>query len=476
MSISATGFMRGDVVPRRPSPPARPKRAPWGVLELIAVSPTIFPALLYIPGMFAVRTPLRILDFTLVLIAWAWVLSRGRRAVGRPYIPQILLGACAIWLLLSIFHPTTNSLFSGTAEAVLVVSIMCPVFWVPQLKIPPERLTRVLRLLFFANLLSSLWGLGQIYKPDRFNPPDLQIAHRMEGGVDARSMTTAAGRTIIRPCGLTDTPGGAAVASANVLLIGLIWSLRPMAFWRRGILIGLVFLAMGVIYMSQVRVTLLTSVGSLAVTTGVFVLRRNFGKATVLLVILASLVVSSLAWAAYVGGAEAVERFAALLDSDAATIYKKNRGGFVQRTIENDVPRYPLGAGLGRWGQIFYYFGDKKDPFGVGRGELYSEVQLTSWVYDGGLPLVFGYSAAIAVAMWITFRIAVHGNDPEVSFWACVIFAMDLTLAVSVMGYMPFIGPSGVQFWLLTTALYVANEQAGVAARKAKRAALRGMT
>jgi hypothetical protein len=124
--------MRGNIAPvPRPGRAARPKRVPWGVLELIAVSPTVFPALLFIPGSAAIRTPLRILDFTLVLIVWAWVMINGRRMVGRPYKPQMLLGACAVWLLLSIFHPTTNSLFSGTAQAVLVISIMSPVFWVP---------------------------------------------------------------------------------------------------------------------------------------------------------------------------------------------------------------------------------------------------------------------------------------------------------------------------------------------------------
>jgi len=458
----------------RPVPGPRPARAPWGVLELIAVSPTVFPALLFIPGMFALRTPLRILDFTLVLFVWAWVLIRGGGQVGRPYVPQILLGCCAGWLLISIFHPTTNSLISGTAEAVLVVSIMSPVFWVPMLKITPQRLTRVLRLLFLANLLSSLWGLGQVYQPERFNPPDYQIFHQNEDIKASLTLTTASGREIVRPSGLTDTPGGAAVASANVLLIGLIWALRPMAFWRRGILIGLGFMAMGVIYISQVRVMLLTTVGSLTVTTGLFVLRRNVGKAAVLAGVLTALVFGALAWASFVGGEEATRRFAELLEQDAGATYQKNRGGFLQQAIHVYIPRYPLGAGLGRWGQIFYYFGDKKYPFGVGKGELYSEIQLTAWVFDGGLPLVFGYCAAIAAAMWLTFRIALRGNDPDVSYWGCVVFAIGLTLVVCCLGAMPFIGPPGVQFWLLMTTLYAANEQAAVAARRARRAAARG--
>lgn len=482
MSIPISGTIRGGMAPGRPAAAApsaaRPKRPPWGWLELIAVSPTIIPALQYVPGAAAIRTPLRMVDYSLVLLVWGMILIFGKgRQIGRPFVPKYFLGACAAWLLVSILHPTTNSLFSGLAQAMLVISIMCPVFWVPQLTISPARMGRLLRLIFLANMLSSLWGLGQVYQPDRFNPPEIALFKRKEELKGALSLKTSSGREIIRPCGLTDIPGGASVASANVLFIGLIWSMGPMKLWRRAILLGLGFTAMGVIYLSQVRAILLTTVASLMVTAAVLALRRDFVKAMILSVILGSLVVGGLSWAAFVGGEEATKRFAQLIEEDAMSTYQKNRGGFVQRTIEVDIPRFPLGAGLGRWGQIFYYFGNKSDPFGVGRGELYSEVQLTAWIYDGGLPLLFGYVAAIGIAMWTTLRIALRGNDPDVSYWACAVFAMGLALIASAMGAMPFIGPTGVQFWLLVTTVYVANEQAGVAARKAARAAaLRGAT
>jgi len=478
VSIPGSGTIHDPAAPRRPATPAaspKPKPPPWGGLEVIALTPTIFPALLFIPGVSAIRTPLRIADFTMVLLVWAAVLIFGGRVPRiRTYPPAMILGGCAVWLLMSIMHPTTNSLISGTAGAVLSISIMCPVFWVPLLKISPERLSRVLRLIFFANLLSALWGLGQVYQPDRFNPPDVHLFNRDANKREALSLTTSSGRTFYRPFGLTDTPGGAAGAAANVVIIRLILSLRPLPLWRRAILLGTGFLAMAIIYLSQVRVTLLTTVAGLIVTAAVFVLRRDFFKATFLSICLGSIVVGSLSWVAFVGGAEMIERFVDLLDEDMATNYQKNRGGFVQQTLELDIPRYPLGAGLGRWGQTYFYFGNKSFPFGVGRGELYSEVQVTSWVYDGGVPLLFGYYAALGVALWIVFRIALHANDPDVSFWACVIFTMGLVLLVSTVGWIPFIGPPGLQFWLLTTALYVANEQAGVAARKAKAAARRG--
>jgi len=453
---------------------AKAAREPWGALELIALSRTVIPALQYIPGANVVRTPLRVVDYSLVLLVWAWVLVHGRRQVGRTFVPKLLLAVCAGWLLISIAHPTTNSLISGTAQAFLVISIMSPVFWVPQLKITPERMSRLLRLIFFANLLSSMWGLGQVYMPDRFNPPDIAIFHRSVGMEGALSLTTSSGRRIIRPCGLTDTPGAAAGASANVIIIGLLWSLRPMPLWRRAALVGVCFFATGIIYISQVRVMLLTMVASLIATTVVFVLRGSFGKATVLAVILGTLVAGGLGWAAYVGGEAATKRFAALFEEDALTTYQQHRGGFLQKAIYEELPRFPLGAGLGRWGQIYYYFGNKAFPFGVGRGELYSEIQISAWVYDGGLPLLAMYASAALLAVWSAFRLALHANDPALSNAACPIFAMGLTLLAVCLGAMPFIGPAGVQFWLLTTALFVSNEQTGVAARRARLAAARG--
>jgi hypothetical protein len=480
LGIPAPRTTRGAAPPNRrrdsPTPAKKPKGPPWGVLELASVSSTVFPAMLYIPGFTALRTPLRVLDYTLVLMIWAWVLVRGGREVGRPFPARIWLAGCAVWLLLSIFHPTTNSLISGTAEAVLVISIMSPVFWVPALKIPPERLKRIIRLIFLASLASALWGLGQVYMPERFNPPDVKRFHDENNGEALQrdlKLTLASGQEIIRPCGLTDNPGGAAAAAVNVLLIGLVWALRPMALWRRGVLVGLGFMSMGIMYLSQVRTALISSVGGLAVTAGLFALRRNFGRSLALAVILAALAAGSLAWAIRVGGEEAIERFAALLDQGTSA-YQDNRGVFINRTLTVLIPRYPLGAGLGRWGQSYYYFGNKSDPFGVGRGELYSELQLTAWVYDGGVPLTLAYITAICVAMWHVCRIALRGHDPEVSYWACAVFAIGLTLMAAAMVIMPFIGPTGVQFWLLVTTLYTADEQARIANRKARTAALRG--
>ena len=63
----------------------------------------------------------------------------------------------------------------------------------------------------------------------------------------------AAGRKILRPCGLTDTPGAVSPAGATAALIGLCWALRPIAFWKRLASLGLAFVGVAVIYFTHVR-------------------------------------------------------------------------------------------------------------------------------------------------------------------------------------------------------------------------------
>ena len=83
--------------PRRPSPKPSPKassvRVPmpkWGWLEWFMVAQTALPALMFIPGLSAVRTPSRIAAFSIALVAWGVICGEGvrtrpgRRVPGDP--------------------------------------------------------------------------------------------------------------------------------------------------------------------------------------------------------------------------------------------------------------------------------------------------------------------------------------------------------------------------------------------------------
>ena len=59
------------------------------------------------------------------------------------------------------------------------------------------------------------------------------------------------------------------------------------------------------------------------------------------------------------------------------------------------------------------------------------------------------------------------------AYWAGVVFVYAVAVGVSVFSGPPFVGPAGVQFWVLLGARYGAQEQSRVDALKAKARAAR---
>src|SRR5437879_43578 len=102
-----------------PPPPARGRvparraasRAPaWGWLEVFVLSQTFLPALLFVPGLSAARTALRIAAYAIAPVAWFFV-ARGRRLPGADSFPaRPWLLAATAWLSLSVLHPNSYSL------------------------------------------------------------------------------------------------------------------------------------------------------------------------------------------------------------------------------------------------------------------------------------------------------------------------------------------------------------------------------
>src|SRR4051794_22657829 len=87
----------GRTTSDRPSPAARPgaaraargpaPRLPWGWLEVFVLSQTFLPALLFVPGITAVRTPIRIAAYAIAPVAWFFVARRARRSPGAESFP-----------------------------------------------------------------------------------------------------------------------------------------------------------------------------------------------------------------------------------------------------------------------------------------------------------------------------------------------------------------------------------------------------
>ncbi len=461
--------------PQRPAPPFRPtprvaagvwgggvRMVPWGWLEWTILSQTLLPALLFVPGMSAVRIVTRVGVYAIALLAWVALLIKGRRPPGggHPSTPWLL--AASVWLVLSLANPGLNSPASGLAQIVVNLAILAPAFWGASALISRRQVGRVMAILLLCNSASALMGIGQVLRPNTFNPPDIRF---IEGMTDAenQSYEGANGQMIMRPCGLTDSPGiGASSAGLMAALLGVGWTLRPMATWKRLGSLGLAMAGLILIYFSQVRVMLLILVGSLATLMGLMAVQRQFRKLTQMGAACALIFVASLAWVASVGGEGALARFQELLEEDPTKTFDKNRGNFLTHTFAVIVPDYPLGAGLGRWGPMHAYFGDKR--ISRERGQIWVEIQITGWAVDGGVPLMVVYVVALGFALYDLGRIALRSRDPDIAYWAAVVFALDLGIVVSSLGMPTFVIPLGLQFWVLAAAVSAADHLVPVSA------------
>lgn len=449
---------------RRREPADRVGKMPWGWLEWVIVGQTLFPALLFVPGLTKIRFLLRVASFGLSLTAWAVVAARGRRASGKRFAAAPWLAFCAGWLALMLAHPEGNGLVSALASMMLNLAILAPVFWAPALADSTQRVTRLLTIMLVCNAASTIVGILQFYRPGTFDPPALMISEIMgDDYVGSLSYTTADGREVLRPCGLTDTPGAASLAGSYTCLIGVAWILRPIGHWRQAACLFLGLAGMAVVYFSQVRTCLVLTLVGLVQMAVMLALRRDYGKLSRLLTVGALIVFGSIAWAVRDGGEVVMERFLQLMDEAPGEAYYENRGRFLEETFDRYLWDYPLGAGLGRWGMMYYYFGDKSRP------SLWSEIQPTAWIFDGGIPLLLAYSLGIGAAVLATVRLALRSRDAELANLASVICAICLSILAACLSSMPFIGPVGIQFWVILGALHGAAGRAGAPRRPAVR-------
>jgi hypothetical protein len=475
---SATAGSWSPVSPGGPSPglppwarpggrPPQPAPLPhWGWLEWFIVSQTVIPALVFIPGVTSIRVVTRVASFAFALIAWGAIAFSGR-GVKTRFAPALWLQGCLAWLALMIFHPHTNSPVSGVASVALYLTVMSPAFWAPAALRTSRQLPRLMTLLFVCNAASALMGLAQAYRPG-LNPAHIMA---LEGGdeIARASLTyeTADGRTIIRPCGLTDNPGGAGAPAVQACLFGLCLAIRPVAAWKRLTGLGLGLVGMAVIYYCQARTAMVIEFICLLTLMGLFAWRGNVRQAMLLGVVGGVILVAATVWVISNVGMVGVERFGTLLTSKPGELYHGSRGSFVEKTFTEQIWESPLGDGLGRYGQIHTYFGDHGLPYGVPGGPVWVEVQWPGWGLDGGLPLILGYAVAIALAMRDTLRVVLTSKDRELTYCASIVFAMNLATCGLCFSQCPFIAATGLQFWLLAAVVHTADQQRRTAAAPA---------
>ena len=442
---------------------ARSPHVSWGWLELFVMVQVLWGVLLFVPGSQAYRIYIRGLPYFASLIALGACL-RSTGADSGAAGARWILAALAL-MVASLVHPAT-SFTAGIAQIVFQLSIAAPVFWTARNWLTAERLERVMLLVFGANFLGATVGLLQVYYPQTFMPPEFsRLALRLQADiVGSLTYIGADGREILRPPGLSDIPGGAAISATITALLGFAFATRSQASTaRRAAFLAAAVIGLTVVYLTHIR-SMLVMVCVCMMAAGVVRLRQGRVAHTVWIAgSAAALVIASFTWAVAVGGESVVERFQSILEVGVVQSYQENRGIFLTYTLQELLYEYPFGAGLGRWGMMSTYFGD---PANWQSPSLWAEIQITGWLYDGGILLWICYGAAIAATVYHTYRIA-GSRETRLSDLATMV----LSIQVLVIG-LCFTGPVfntqvGIVFWLLSASVYGAERTALLAEEQA---------
>jgi hypothetical protein len=423
----------------------------WSWAEVFVAIQLLLGLVLFLPGAQTYRTVIRAMPY---LVSGAALLYYFRQGTGErlPASTNWLM-AMLVLLLVNLLHETTHWL-AGIGQVVFQLCIVAPAFWMGRAVRTESHLMRVIWVLFVASVLSSGFGILQVYFPATFMPREFSALAQSLNPEAIRSLTYvgAEGREIIRPPGFSDMPGGAAAAGLTTMILGLALGIRRQQ--RLAITVGC--LGAAVIGMTALYLTHVRSLSILAVASaGVFcALRFRQGRTfdgTVTLVTGLVLVLSAYAWAVAVGGQAVADRFEPLVSNGVFRAFDENRGVFLRYTLAELIYEYPLGAGVGRWGMMNVLFGD---PTLWQAPPIHVEVQATGWLLDGGLPMWFLYGGAIVMALQMSYRVAIRALSASLQDVATLV----LCLQVTIFG-LCFTGPMfntqlGVLFWAITGGLF----------------------
>lgn len=420
--------------------------------------------MLLVPELLKVRVVVRMAAFGASLAFLAIIPAR--RAQTLP------ARSAALWILvilgLEFFHPEGSGLLAAFASIMLHLAVLAPIFWIPRTAVNALTFQRLVTILWLFYAASAALGVLQAYFPGRFDPPlSAVIAEHGPNTADSLKIQLASGERAFRPMGLTGTPGGAAQGGLYAILLGTGVILLPKPpFWGARLLAVVSTVAgMMCLYLCQIR-SLVVMAGVCVVT--LLALLLVSGRVSRLLGLVASLgtvIPGAFILAVSLGGRAMTDRLTTLTEADPGAVYFKHRGHFLEQTITEFLPQYPLGAGLGRWGMVHSYFGTDS-------GSLWAEIQWTAWLFDGGLPLVLAYFVAILLVSSACLKVAlggVGGGDGSLSLWGAVLVAYNVGTVALCFTYPIFEATGGVEFWLLNAALLCAaqNSEPGLLRRTA---------
>jgi hypothetical protein len=433
------------------APPGR-----WGWLETFVLVQLLWGVLLFVPGSQAFRTYIRAFPYVTSLLALA-VCARSPGTETLVPGSRWLLAA-GMLMIANLLHEATQ-MRAGLAQIVFQASIAAPAFWAGRMGQGERRLRRVVWLILFSSFASAALGILQVYAPDQFLPPQfsaLALSLNPEF-VNALSYIGPNGEWIIRPPGLSDLPGGAAIAGMTVAILGVAFAFQSgrhhVARW---VYLSVAVVGMTVLYLTQVRSLSLMAVVAMLAFAGMRLRQGRLVQGTWIGVIVTALVLASFAWATMLGGETVRERFSGMLDTGLVRTFQENRGLFLTYTFGELLYEFPLGAGLGRWGMMHVYFGD---PAAWQYQPIYVEIQPTGWLLDGGVLMWLFYGGALLAAMWYSYRLAT-ASEGVLRDLATMVFCIQVVIVGLCLTGPVFNTQLGIEFWLVTAVLHGAGRGA----------------
>lgn len=412
-------------------------------------------AVLFVPGTQAIRPIVRALPY-LTSLALLGVYFTRRTTLPRPAGSAWLVAALLL-LVVNLLHPASQ-FAAGIAQCVFQLSIVAPAFWAYKAIRSPRQLELLFVLIFIMNVASAALGVAQVYMPGAFMPPQFNSlgVQLNDFYVESLSYLGRDGTWIVRPPGLTDQPGGAALAGALAAILGLGLLLRARAGRARLISLAAIAVGLAAIYLTQVRSVLMMVMGCVALLAAIAFRQGRRSGALIIAGGGAALVVAAFVWAASLGGDSVADRYLNIHEQGALQTYQEYRGSFLASTFNELLDTYPFGAGVGRWGMMNTYFGD---PNAFRSAPIHAEIQLTGWLLDGGFPMWILYGTAIIASILAAFRLA-DGRDPR----ANDIVMIGVTLQIFIVG-LAMAGPVfntqlGILFWSIAGGLHGAVQRA----------------
>jgi hypothetical protein len=375
-------------------------------------------------------------------------------ASGPAVLALAVLGIC-------VFHPETRSLMGGVAQVGLYAAVLGPLFWVPRLtSIDLGMLRRAVVILWVFHTFSAGIGVLQVYRPGTFQPPiSAVIESKGKDYIESLKITTATGQRVLRPMGLTDVPGGAAISGLYAVLLGVGFFLTRRTPGMMALSMASIGLGVACLYLSQIRALVVMTGISLVAVVGILLWRKDVRRLSTLVIGLGVMVVAGYFGARNMAGADVAVRMGALVRNRPGQVYYENRGRFLEDAIYKTLPNAPFGEGLGHWGMTATYFGSGKPT-----KDVWVEIQWAGWIVDGGAPLLITYVLTIGIALWTVWSTArARPPSPEahdLPFWAAIVLAYSVGAAALTFSYPIFLSQSGMEFWLLNATLFAAARHA----------------